>query len=312
VKIKALCIVIFISILLSFNAAHGLMVKLSYEQIWTEADTVVSGRVVEINHYWALRGLIYRIMKMQTENFYKNPLDVDSLLIRVEGGQIGEKGTWVEDEPELKIGEHVLLFLTLTSEEHENESVYIVYGGPQGKFVFKENRVNNGDIYLDINEDSITYRPGGESYLVETNFDDPIIANVTHRIYLTLGNDGPQPDWKYFNVTYVGAEGSAIGRNVTKIFRGGADPGKYSGFDIDVKLAEPGVYVMLVDGVSFGNVTVVGGEDQSESETESIQEPEQEPEPESETEQRGIPGFPYIAMILGLVIVMILRDRIHY
>lgn len=331
-KIKIPFIVIVLSILLSCNAAYGIMVQLSYDQIWTEADTAVSGRVVEINHYWAPGGLIYRIMKMETENFYKNPLDVDSLYIRVEGGKIREKQVVVSDEPELKIGQHVLLFLTLTSEKHEGESVYRVYGGPQGKFVIKENRANNGDIYLDITEGSIIYRPGGEAYLVDTIFDGFVSVNERHLIGLVVHNDGPQPAHKDFNITFVGVEGSATGRNVTNVVRGGADPGKYFTFTFEVRFSEPGVYVMLVDGVSYDNFTVIGRTDQIEPEPEPepkpIQEPEpelepeQEPEPEPEHEsagkpetevkQKGIHGFLYIAIIIGLVIVLLLRDRIHY
>jgi len=34
--------------------------------------------------------------------------------------------------------------------------------------------------------------------------------------------------------------------------------------------------------------------------------------PEPEPEQNGIPGFPYLAITIGLVLVLILRDRIHY
>ena len=39
---------------------------------------------------------------------------------------------------------------------------------------------------------------------------------------------------------------------------------------------------------------------------------EQVPELEETTEQKGIPGFPYTAIALGLVIVLLLRDRIRY
>jgi len=44
---------------------------------------------------------------------------------------------------------------------------------------------------------------------------------------------------------------------------------------------------------------------------ESISEPEPEPEPEPETEsdQRGIPGFPFVSVILGLLIAQIIHIR---
>jgi len=40
--------------------------------------------------------------------------------------------------------------------------------------------------------------------------------------------------------------------------------------------------------------------------------PEPEPETEQKTEQKGIPGFPFLAIAIGLVLILILRDRIHY
>lgn len=48
---------------------------------------------------------------------------------------------------------------------------------------------------------------------------------------------------------------------------------------------------------------------EAESETESQPEPEPHSEPEFKPEKKGIPGFPYLSIVLGLVIVGLLYDR---
>jgi len=48
-----------------------------------------------------------------------------------------------------------------------------------------------------------------------------------------------------------------------------------------------------------------------ESEPEPEPEPSPSPESEQEPEQKGIPGFPYLSIVLGLAIALLLYDRFH-
>ena len=115
-------------------SAHGLMIEIPYEQLWEESDTVVLGTVTGTTHHGMLSGMIYRIVTLSVESFYKNPLDAETLFIRVEGGELGDRGVWVEDQPEFSVGERALVFLAETDQTHEGETVYRVYGLFQGKF----------------------------------------------------------------------------------------------------------------------------------------------------------------------------------
>lgn len=96
---------------------------------------------------------------------------------------------------------------------------------------------------------------------------------------------------------------------------------------VDISELAPGVYVfecrvydlyenVAVDTVTLEILTDEMYESLSESDPEPVHEPEpespSEPEPELGPEQKGIPGFPYIAITLGLVIVLLIRDRIYY
>ena len=85
------------------------------------------GTVTWITHKGMLTGMIYRIVTLGVERFYKNPVDSESLLIRVEGGEMGGRGVLIEDEPEFSVGERALVFLAETDQTHNEETVYRVY-----------------------------------------------------------------------------------------------------------------------------------------------------------------------------------------
>jgi len=246
-----------ILLFLSVGFAHAAMLKIPFEQLWEGADTVVIGTVEEITHHWGERGLIYRIVKLGAERYYKDPSDAETLHIRVEGGTIGDQGVWVEDQPEFDVGEHVLLFLSLTEEKFGDEPLYEVYGLFQGKFVVRDGTaIGPGGVCLEITEDSITLRPEGEAYLVECEFEEPVIACDIACCRLGFTNDGGQPDYRNFTITFRGVEGPAAGREETHYVWGGASPGGYGGENLELNFTEPGVYEVLVDGVRFRNFTV--------------------------------------------------------
>src|SRR3989338_3646950 len=53
------------------------------------------------------------------------------IIVEYEGGEVGDIGVWVEDEPSLGKGEQVLLFLT---NSFWRKNVYYIVGGVLGKY----------------------------------------------------------------------------------------------------------------------------------------------------------------------------------
>jgi predicted amidohydrolase YtcJ len=49
----------------------------------------------------------------------------------------------------------------------------------------------------------------------------------------------------------------------------------------------------------------------SEAEPEPESETEPEPEPETKSEQIDIPGFPYLSIALGLIVILVFREKVH-
>ena len=112
---------------------YGAMVKLDLDTLWDESDAAVLGTVTRIENHMGARGLIYRIIIIQVEDHFIQPSNKTTVRVRIEGGEIGDIGVWVEDQPEISVGEHVFLFL-YTPEEVEGDYDFLVYGCIQGKF----------------------------------------------------------------------------------------------------------------------------------------------------------------------------------
>lgn len=122
--------VLLISTLLIFSTGgcFGLMIKMDIDDLIRESDVILIGRVTEIKTHLGEK-MIYRRVEIKVERYLKNPSDSSEVFVRVLGGEIGEIGVWVEDQPSFHLFEEVLVFL-----RGDLEGDYRVVGGPQGKF----------------------------------------------------------------------------------------------------------------------------------------------------------------------------------
>jgi len=125
----------------------GSLIKMEVEDLTEEADVILIGKVTEITTHGGER-MIYRRVEVEVERYLKNPLDSPEVFIRVLGGQIGETGVWVEDQPSFDVGERVLVFIY-----EESGGAYQVVGGPQGKYTLTEGSAKG--IGPEINEDAL-------------------------------------------------------------------------------------------------------------------------------------------------------------
>ena len=112
---------------------YGAMAKLDLETLWAESDAAVLGTVTGIETQRGANGMIYSIIIIEVEEHFIQPSKETTIRVRVEGGEIGTIGVWVEDQPEFHIGEHVFVFLYVP-EEIEGDYDFSVYGSLQGKF----------------------------------------------------------------------------------------------------------------------------------------------------------------------------------
>ena len=109
----------------------GSMLYISIDNLWEHSEVAVLGNVTRIQ--LSITGGFYRIVEINVEESHIQHLNESTVKIRVEGGEFGSFGYWVEDQPEFELGEHVFVFLK-TPEEIKGDYEYIVYGMVQGKF----------------------------------------------------------------------------------------------------------------------------------------------------------------------------------
>ena len=233
------------------------MIKIPYEQLWDEADTVALGSVTGITTHWGDRGMIYRVVAIDVERCYKNPVNATTLYIRVEGGTIGNQGIWVEDQPEFIIGERALFFLASTDQTHMEQPLYIVPGLIQGKFtVIGDTAHAPGGPYLRISEDEITLMPEGSIELAE--FVIPGNRTIFEDIYGTVGftNPGGQGASGNVSITFTGVQGPCEGYVNTTTFWIGVGPGGYTGRELRLNFTLPGTYTASMDGKPATNFTI--------------------------------------------------------
>ncbi|MBD3173321.1 hypothetical protein GF326_12725 [Candidatus Bathyarchaeota archaeon] len=107
------------------------MVSLETETLWNECDLAVVGTVLSVNN--TEKGGFYRIVEVEVETYYLRELDEPTVKIRIEGGEFGDMGIWVEDQPEFSVGEHVFVFLSIP-EEITGDYGFTVFGLFQGKW----------------------------------------------------------------------------------------------------------------------------------------------------------------------------------
>jgi hypothetical protein len=107
------------------------MIEIPLDMLWDESEVAVLGNVTSIQ--LSIEGGFYRIVEINVEESFIQHLDESTVKIRVEGGEFGSIGYWVEDQPEFEEGERVFVFLH-SPEEIKGDYGYVVFGMYQGKF----------------------------------------------------------------------------------------------------------------------------------------------------------------------------------
>lgn len=232
----------FVFFLLLFPApiCTCLMIEVSVEEMWENSDVAVKGIVKEIKSYPAPNGLIYRVVEIAVEAYYLQVLNQSTVKVRVEGGTIGDRGVWVEDQPEFKVGEKVFVFLK-ESPTILGDYQYKVYAAFQGKF--------SGSGPVSDREPLHELIPEGQFILLSTEMRSRQFLGRELQVRLKAKNTGYEETSHVFNVIAYGIDDNNRDVRVERIVNTGILESNES-FDEIIRLnfTVLGNYYVEIDG----------------------------------------------------------------
>lgn len=109
-----------------YSEASASLVPMNFEELSNESYTVLIGTVKEINpskwnsidgkrpagiDSFSLENLIYTDITISVDEFLKNPLSSKEVIVRVDGGTVGNDTYEARYEPSFNANERVLLYL---------------------------------------------------------------------------------------------------------------------------------------------------------------------------------------------------------
>src|SRR3972149_2374273 len=113
------------------TSSFALMIERSAEEIAQDAKVIIQGKVKSVRSYKGINGIIYTRASVLVSDVIKGKNIKKNITVEYEGGEVGDIGVWVEDEPSLEKGERALLFLT---NSFWRKNVYYIVGGVLGKY----------------------------------------------------------------------------------------------------------------------------------------------------------------------------------
>ena len=128
------------------------MVELSLEQLTRDADLIVVGKVESVTSQM-INGKIFSFATIAVESRIKGELEPEQseIVVSFPGGKVGDIGMQVEDSPNYKKDEEVVVFL----KKMQGESHFLTAGSSQGKFIIDQGIVLRENIPLEQFRDRI-------------------------------------------------------------------------------------------------------------------------------------------------------------
>ena len=119
---------LLLPVLGAVSILSAMMVELSPRELAARADVIVTGNVTGVTSEWNdSHSMIFTDVTIAAEQFDKGAAP-GRLTVRVPGGEVGEVGLAVEDEPSFTPGQRVALHLGRTNEH----GVFNLIGGGHG------------------------------------------------------------------------------------------------------------------------------------------------------------------------------------
>ncbi len=131
----------------------ALMLRKSIEELTSQADSILIGKVEKIESRWnEEKTLIYTYVTISVSQYTKalsSANQFEEIIVKVRGGEVGDIGLRVSDTPEFRVGEEVFLFL-----KREEVSTFLVAGLFQGKYTIEDGIARNRILGVEIPLDS--------------------------------------------------------------------------------------------------------------------------------------------------------------
>jgi len=131
---KNIIAIAFLFLALTFFSpvnSFALMIETSAAELAEKAKVIVQGEVKNVRYYKSINDVIYTRASVLVNDVIKGKNIKKNITVEYKGGEVGEVGMQVEDEPSLEKGEQVLLFLT---NSFWRKNVYYIVGGVLGKY----------------------------------------------------------------------------------------------------------------------------------------------------------------------------------
>ena len=111
--------------------SFALMANISAAELAGEAKIIVQGEVKSVKSYKGINDIIYTRASVLVSDVFKGNIAKKNITVEYRGGEVGNLGLSIEDEPTLEKGEQALLFLT---NSFWRKNVYYIVGGISGKY----------------------------------------------------------------------------------------------------------------------------------------------------------------------------------
>ena len=130
-------------IMLSFLSASSfaIMKGLSTEELTNTSDIVIEGEVENTEAMWSKDGsTIFTRTDIVIYTIIRGVPSQKKIKVEYEGGEVGEIGLKVSDQPLLLKGEKVILFLKSEKSKKDGDA-YTIVGKGQGKYLIDANGI---------------------------------------------------------------------------------------------------------------------------------------------------------------------------
>jgi len=142
-KKLAPCFALFLLLLIVGVKSNAMMVKIPLEQLTRGADLILLGWVESIEGKEAEKG-IFSLATISPEKVVKGKLTTPAVLVKFRGGAVEGRQLYIEDTPDYRVGERVMVFL----KKVVGKDYYQTVGLFQGKYSVKEDIIVRKKISL--------------------------------------------------------------------------------------------------------------------------------------------------------------------
>jgi hypothetical protein len=253
-QLALLTALLFLALTLPTSSAS--LTRLTYDQIQSQSDLIVLGKVTgSISHTDSgndTGNVPYLIRHVQVQQYYKGS-GSQSIDVKELGGDLGYwNSVWVEDQPELSVGTTYVLFL-----KADGYGSYYVYGGPEGALAVVDGVASNSVYALRVADSGLVPVPASNVSVAGFFNETYTITNGPTTLEIKVGG-GTEFGYWTFHVTFDGVSGEAKGLvSEDKVSDFVYGYGSYVSFSHNFTV--PGVYRVVVDGVSCGQLEVKPG-----------------------------------------------------